>query len=172
MAFSGANVVHAVVADPQVQQAGQWVEWQAQVSPVTVISLILAAVAFGGWIFKIGAKNNEQERTQKGLEDLKKKVETMGDTRAADRDADRKERDAFQIAMNAGLAAHEARSAEFKEHSAKTFATKLEVAALEERTNRGMDRIVDRLEQISTRLESIGDHILKALTEAASSRRS
>lgn len=171
MPFSGADVVRAVVADPQVQQAGQWVEWQAQVSPVTVISLILAAVAFGGWIFKIGGKNNEQERTQKGLEDLKQKVEAMGSTRATDRDVDRKERDAFQIAMNAGLQAHEARSAEFKEHAAKHFATKGEVAALEERTNRGMDRIVDRLEQISTRLESIGDHILKALTEAASSRR-
>jgi hypothetical protein len=34
---------------------------------------------------------------------------------------------------------------------------------LERRSNQGMDRIVDRLEQISTRLETIGDAIIKTL---------
>jgi methyl-accepting chemotaxis protein len=173
MPVSGVEFIQAVVTDPKVQQAAasDWVTWQNQVSPITVLTTIGLLVSLGMWIFRVGGRNNEIASAQKGLDDLKKKVDGLAETRATERDRDRMEREAFQVAMNAGVAATEGRMAEFKEHAAKTFATKIEVAALEERTNRGMDRIVDRLDQISTRLESIGDHILKALTEAASSRR-
>ena len=71
----------------------------------------------------------------------------------------------FQTAMNAGLAEAAGKLQEFKEHAAKTYATKSELISLEERTGKGMDRIADRLEGISGRLETIGDSIMKALID-------
>lgn len=71
----------------------------------------------------------------------------------------------LQTAMNAGLTEAGGKLQEFKEHAAKTYATKSELISLEERTGKGMDRIVDRLESISGRLETIGDSIMKALID-------
>jgi hypothetical protein len=167
MGFPGAEVIYPVYVEVQARAqdvaVNDWITWQNQVSPITVITTLGLVVSLGMWIFRVGGKNNEIESTKKGLDDLRKKVEAMSDARSAEREHERKEREAFQVAMNAGMLATGGVIAEFKEHSARSFATKTEMAALEDRTNRGMDRIVDRLEQISGRLENIGDGILKAL---------
>jgi hypothetical protein len=105
-------------------------------------------------------ERHEEERVQvqRSRDEFRERV-------AKDYEGARKERDAFQLAMNAGLDAASGRLSEFKEHAAKTYATKSELISLEERTSKGMDRIVDRLEGISGRLETIGDSIMKALID-------
>lgn len=120
-------------------------EWSNVISPATLLALGLAAVGFGGWIFKLGSQARDIHNH--GVEQLRIK----------------KELEQFEIAVNAAHIEMKALHAEFREEVAKTYSTKQELADTERRTNVGMDRIVQRLEQISGRLETIGDAIIKTL---------
>lgn len=137
-------------------EGGIVIEWSPVASPVTIIALVGALVGFGGWLFRLGSRNREIDAMREDMADLKKR-------RGEEREADRKEREAFQVSVNAGIDMIRGTHAEFQKTCAERFATKVELGALEDRTNKGMDRIVDRLEQISGRLETIGDAIIKTL---------
>lgn len=130
------------------------------ISGATIIAML-------GWMstvlimaFRRGAA---EQATSASIAQLRKDHDALvGDVRK-ERENDRREFDAFQVAVNAGIQVVAERHGEHRAEVAKTYATKQEMLALEERTNKGMDRIVDRLEQISGRLETIGDGIMKAL---------
>lgn len=139
-------------------------DWSPTVSPATLLALAMAAVAFAGWLRKSGSREHEITTMREDLIALKK-------TRGEERDADRKEREAFYISVNAGLEMSRGNLSEHQRLCAERFATKAEMLALEDRTNKGMDRIVDRLEQISVRLESIGDTINKSLVTLVAQNR-
>lgn len=96
------------------------------------------------------------EQLRKDHDALAKGVVTLG-----------KEVDASVIAYNAGFREVRDRLAEHQADAARSYATKQDLIALEERTVKGMDRIVDRLDQISGRLETIGENVLKALLDRA-----
>lgn len=165
--FTGAQVWKPVFTEVQarVQDAGvsDWVSWQSQVSPITVLTTIGLLVSLGMWIFRVGGRNNEVERTQKSLETLQVEFKDLVRTRDASKEASRNERDAFQMAVNASMKMMEDRNSEFRAAVASAYATKKELTSLEERTSKDMDRIVGRLDQISGRLELIGDNVVTAL---------
>jgi methyl-accepting chemotaxis protein len=154
-----------IEAQARVQDAavGDWVSWQSQVSPITVIAIIGMIVGFGGWLLRIGGKNRDFESVQDSVKDIKKEFKDLVTERDKSRESMRNERDAFQAAMNASLTMMESRNAEFRGSVAHSYATKAELTSLEERTSKDMDRIVSRLDQISGRLETIGDSVVKAL---------
>jgi biopolymer transport protein ExbB/TolQ len=138
-------------------------EWSPVISPATLITGSLAIVGFVGWVFSLGSKTQEIKAAANDIKRIEERLNTFKQNREAERELDRKEREAFQVAINAGVNAMRGHHAEFREEVAKQYATKHEMQELERRTNQGMDRIVDRLEQISTRLETIGDAIIKTL---------
>jgi len=142
-------------------------EWSPVVSPATLITGSLALVGFVGWVFALGGKINETKASigslGRDIQRVEDRLNALKQNRENEREGDRKERDAFQIAVNAALDAQRGQMSEFRERVAKSYATKHEMEELERSTNQGMDRIVDRLEQISTRLENIGDAIIKTL---------
>lgn len=140
-------------------------EWSPVLSPATLITGALAIVGFVGWVFSLGSKTQEIRATANDIKRVEDDLNSFKRQREIERDHDRKERDAFQIAVNAGVNAVRGQHAEFREEVAKHYATKGEMQELERRTNQGMDRIVDRLEQISGRLETIGDAIIKTLAQ-------
>lgn len=167
MQFPGAEIYYPVYVEAQarVQDAGvgDWVSWQSQVSPVTVLALIGMIIGFGGWLLKIGGKNRDFEGVQDAVKDLRKDFKELVAQRDASKETSRNERDAFQAAMNASLTMMESRNAEFRGSVAANYATKNELTTLEERTSKDMDRVVARLDTISGRLEMIGDSVVKAL---------
>jgi len=167
MGFPGAEIFYPVYVEAQarVQDAGvgDWVSWQSQISPITVLSLLMAAVGFGGWLWRVGGKNRDFENVQDAVKDLRKDFKELVATRDASKEASRNERDAFQVSINAGMTMMETRNAEFRGSVAATYATKAELTTLEERTSKDMDRVVARLDTISGRLEMIGDSVVKAL---------
>jgi len=167
MGFPGAEIVYPVWIEAQArtQDAGvsDWVSWQSQVSPVTVLAVIGMLIGFGGWLLKIGGKNRDFESVQDAVKDLRREFKELTDERNLSKEKTRNERDAFQVSINAGLTMMETRNAEFRGSVSATYATKAELNTLEERTSKDMDRVVARLDTISGRLESIGDSVVKAL---------
>lgn len=154
-----------IEAQARVQEAavGDWISWQSQISPITILTTIGMLIAFAGWLLKIGGKNRDFESVQDAVKDLRKEFKELTDERNASKEKTRNERDAFQAAMNASLTMMESRNAEFRGSVAAGYATKGELSSLEERTSKDMDRVVARLDTISGRLESIGDSVVKAL---------
>lgn len=154
-----------IEAQARVQEAavGDWVSWQSQISFITVLTTIGMLIGFGGWLLKIGGKNRDFDDVQTAVKDLRKEFKELVTTRDASKEQSRNERDAFQAAMNASLTMMESRNAEFRGSVAASYATKAELVSLEERTSKDMDRVVARLDQISGRLETIGDSVVKAL---------
>lgn len=138
-------------------------EWSPIISPATLITGALAIVGFVGWVFSLGGKSHEIRAAAEDVRRVEERLNTLKQNREIEREHDRKERENFQVAINAGVTMLRDQHAEFREEVAKNYATKPEMQELERRTNQGMDRIVDRLEQISTRLETIGDAIIKTL---------
>jgi len=138
-------------------------EWSPVISPATLITGALAIVGFVGWVFSLGSKSYEIRAAAEDIKRVEERLNVFKQNRENERELDRKEKEAFQVAINAGVTALRGQQAEFREEVAKSYATKGEMQELERRTNQGMDRIVDRLEQISTRLETIGDAIIKTL---------
>lgn len=167
MGFPGAEIIYPVYVEAQARVqdtgVGDWVSWQSQVSPVTVLAVIGMVIGFGGWLLKIGGKNRDFESVQDAVKDLRKEFKELTEERNTSKEKTRNERDAFQSAMNASLTMMESRNAEFRGQVNATFATKSELTTLEERTSKDMDRVVSRLDTISGRLESIGDSVVKAL---------
>lgn len=165
--FPGAHVWKPVFTEVQarVQDAGvsDWVSWQSQVSPITIIAVIGMIVGFGGWLWRVGGKNRDFENVQEAVKELRKEFKELVTTRDASKEASRNERDAFQMAVNASMKMMEDRNSEFRASVASGYATKKELGSLEERTSKDMDRIVGRLDQISGRLETIGDSVVTAL---------
>lgn len=154
-----------VEAQARVQDAavGDWISWQSQISPITILTTIGMLIAFAGWLLKIGGKNRDFESVQDAVKDIRKEFKELTEERNTSKEKTRNERDAFQAAMNASLTMMESRNAEFRGQVNATFATKSELMTLEERTSKDMDRVVARLDTISGRLESIGDSVVKAL---------
>jgi biopolymer transport protein ExbB/TolQ len=138
-------------------------EWSPVISPATLITGSLAIVGFVGWVFSLGSKTQEIKAAANDIKRVEERLNTFKQNRENEREADRKEKENFQVAINAGVTMLREQQAEFREEVAKQYCTKYEMQELERRTNQGMDRIVDRLEQISTRLETIGDAIIKTL---------
>jgi len=167
MGFPGAEIFYPVYIEAQARAqdaaASDWLSWQPQISPVTIIALVGAFIGFGGWLWRIGGKNRDFENVQDAVKDLRKDFKELVAVRDASKEASRNERDAYQVAVNASLTMMETRNAEFRGSVAATYATKTELNTLEERTSKDMDRVVARLDTISGRLEMIGDSVVKAL---------
>lgn len=142
-------------------------EWSPVISPATLLTGAMALVSLFAWVLMMGGRLNEMKtaitNATKNVERVEERLNVHKQNREHEREIDRKERDQFQIAVNAALEAHRGQLSEFREGVAMVYATKREMEELERRTNQGMDRIVDRLEQINSRLETIGDAIIKTL---------
>lgn len=150
-------------------------DWSPTVGPAFFVSLAALFVTVGTAIFLaikgFGVRETEAKALAKRLDGLEADMAGVLHSRTEYREADRKEREVFQISVNAGLEMSRSNLSDFQRSAAERFATKNEMLALEDRTNKGMDRIVDRLEQISVRLESIGDTINKSLVTLVAQNR-
>jgi hypothetical protein len=147
-------------------------EWSPVISPATLLTALIALISLFGWVLMLGGKINELKtiaaNAVKDAQRIEERLNTFKQNRENEREIDRKERENFQLAINAGVTGLRGQQAEFREEVAKNYATKAEMQELERRTNQGMDRIVDRLEQINSRLETIGDAIIKTLAAGRS----
>lgn len=125
------------------------VAWQSWVPTVlALLGWLGTGVAF---VYRRGSSERSIDAT---TEQLRK-----------DHDALAKTVDQYGIAFNAGLREVRDRMAEHWTDNARTYATKQELIALEERTVRGLDRMSAQLDGISARLGQIGDSVVKALLE-------
>lgn len=167
MGFPDAQIWKPVFIEAQarVQDAGvgDVISWQPQVSPITILALIGMFTSIAMWFFRVGGKNRDFDNVEDAVKDLRKDFKELVAVRDASKEASRNERDAFQVAVNASLKMMEDRSSEHRSQVASMYATKKELASLEERTSKDMDRVVTRLDLISGRLELISDNVVKAL---------
>jgi hypothetical protein len=155
--------------DPRDGKGRIVIEWTPAFGPAAVFAGIAAFFSIGTAIFiaikGLGYREADSKALAKRFDELESELNGLLKSRADYRETDRKEREAFQVSVNAGLDMSRASLSDFQRTAAERFATKGELVALEDRTNKGMDRIVDRLEQISGRLETIGDAIIKTLAD-------
>ena len=146
-------------------------EWTGSWGPAAVISGLGLLVTLGGFAiayFKgVGLREADHANFAKRFEALENRVTAAEARFMPGATIDKRFEDADRTigALTASGALLREQFSETSRRAAETYATKVELAALEDRTNKGMDRIVDRLEQISGRLEVIGDMIVKSLAE-------
>lgn len=154
------------------------IEWSGQFGWAAFFSLVsLLGIAFVA-IKGMGIREADFRALSKRFESLEadaralaKRVDALEPEvrsfhKCAEEIADlKRERESFQVAVNAGTSIIRESLADFQRSAAERFATKIEVVALEERANKGMDRIVDQLDRISTRQETMNDLLVKALAE-------
>lgn len=146
-------------------------EWSGTWGPASVISGLALLVTVGGfaltYIKATAVREADHAALARQFEALNARV-TAAEARfmpGATIDKRFEDTDRGMGALTANVSLMREQFSENSRRAAEVFATKAELGALEERTNKGMDRIVDRLEQISGRLEAIGDMIVKSLAE-------
>lgn len=151
-------------------------EWSPAFGPAAVFSGIAALSSVGIAVFVaikgLGIREADWRALAKRFDTVEKRVDVLDGTDdelrawvSSLRESARQEREAFQVSVNAGINMIRGELTDFQRLCAERYATKVDMKALEDRTDKGMDRIVDRLEQISGRLETIGDAIIKTLAD-------
>lgn len=127
------------------------------VSGATIV-VVLGWVTTGGFqTFRLGGivagARSELAQLRRELDDLRSSHASSV-----------KEREQYQGAASAATQLVREQLVGAIQEVAKSYATKEELRSLETRMDKGMDRVVDRLEQLSNRLETIGDAIIKSLS--------
>lgn len=156
-------------------------EWSWVASPATIISGLVNLVLVGGFLWRRSASEATAAAALQACHDRIGALRKEFDDAKAERDRYREKwqeeyqrgRDEFRrsidatvTSLGAGNALVREQIAEMQTDNARTYATKEELRTAETRLSSTLDRLNDRLDDISEQLNKLGGEILAAVRTA------